>query len=483
MTYSPGPIPRPDFLGGGHWIASNFGPITVLLGRNGAGKSIFLRHWRSNISDPVHYINPERSGSITFDPNVYGQLINNQEMRSEQNIDTQYRQKASTSIQRYYTDYAVQNGDVLVGKDEFIELLNIALPNYRFELIATPPFWRGERLSNGHKIDNSDQLSSGESQILSMSMDILAQYSRLPKNTAQFRTLLIDEPDAHIHPDTQANFCRLISVFQKRIGMNVVIATHSVEIIGGLALHCPDRTACAILEPNSTEIRARPIEGMHAEALSALGGGVLMGRLFGALLLLVEGEDDHDVWSQAARTGSLNATVIPCGGGERMKKKQKLLEDLFKGLRDPVSKPFGIAILDADKKLPEPNPRNRQIYIKFERLKCHEIENLVLTDEVLAQIGLTWGDFVEKIEGWEGKSASKKAKLKKIISLPKKDVDLKGLMPTIESLIFPDMGRWTRIVGNILAKGRPTGELAEFIGEEILDAIYGQSLTAAIEVN
>lgn len=120
MNFAPMKIPRPAYLGGENWEVSGFCPITVLLGRNGAGKSVLLRQWRSISRADVHYINPERSGSITFDPGVYGQLINNQELESEQNIDGQYRQKASTSIQRYYTSYAVQDGDVKINKTDLV---------------------------------------------------------------------------------------------------------------------------------------------------------------------------------------------------------------------------------------------------------------------------------------------------------------------------------------------------------------------------
>lgn len=307
---------------------------------------------------------------------------------------------------------------------------------------------------------------------MSMSFDILTQYSRLPKETVAFKTLLIDEPDAHIHPDTQANFCKFLAEFQKRIGMNIVIATHSIEILGGLALHCMDRTSCAVISPFSNDVRAKPLEAMHSEALSALGGGVLMGRLFGTRLLLVEGDDDHDVWSQAARSSVLEGTIVPCGGGERMKKKQKMLEDLFRGLRDPVEKPFGIAILDGDKKIPLPSKQNPQQYVKFYRLNCREIENLVLTDAVFSQVGVTWEMLCEKFLLFSGNPTKTRA-VRSLVSADRRIVDLKGIMPCLEEIMFPGMGRWTRVLGNVLAKDRPSGEMADFIGTELLDALYG----------
>ena len=112
MTPVPESISRPGFLGGGSWSLNGFGDITVLLGRNGAGKSVLLRQWRQEHPAEVHYINPERSGHIGFDANIYAALIQNNELPSDQNID-QYRQKSATSIQRYLTSYAINEGKVL----------------------------------------------------------------------------------------------------------------------------------------------------------------------------------------------------------------------------------------------------------------------------------------------------------------------------------------------------------------------------------
>ena len=170
MKPIPETLPKPSYLGGGEWSLRDFGEITVLLGRNGAGKSVLLRQWRSISPTDVHYINPERSGHISFDANVYAQLINNNELPSEQNIDPQYRQKSATSIQRYLTSYAIFEGKVLFNQKELASFLNIVLPGYEFELIDRPPFWKGRRVDTGLVIENSEQLSSGESQMLSMTL-------------------------------------------------------------------------------------------------------------------------------------------------------------------------------------------------------------------------------------------------------------------------------------------------------------------------
>ena len=472
MNPVPESIGRPEYLGGGQWTLNSFNDITVLLGRNGAGKSVLLRQWRSAHAAEVHYINPERSGIIAFDANIYAQLINNNELLSEQNIDPQYRQKSATSIQRYLTSYAINEGKVLFSQKELASFLNIVLPGYEFELIDRPPFWKGRRVDTGLVIENSDQLSSGESQMLSMTMDIATQYGRLRDDTVNFKTLLIDEPDAHIHPDVQLNFCKFVSDIQKRLGLRVAIATHSVEIIGGLALHCPDRTSIAVLRPKEMAINGRRLDGLRAETVSTFGGGVIMGRIFGSQILLVEGDDDHDMWSQAARHGLIDIAAVPCGGADLVKKRQRVLEGLFAGLRDPRPAKYGIALLDGDQVIPQPSNDFPQDYIQFARLNCRETENLLLTDEVLAKVGLDWPSAQTRIADATC-DESHKARLLAISRMDRMTADLKGLLPTIESVLFPNMGRWTRIVGNVLGPQRPEGDLLDFIGEQVATTLYG----------
>jgi hypothetical protein len=305
-----------------------------------------------------------------------------------------------------------------------------------------------------------------------MTMDISTQYGRLPEDTTEFKTLLIDEPDAHIHPDIQMNFCKFISNIQRRFGLRIVIATHSLEIIGGLALHCPDQTGIAIVRPKDSVVRAQKLNALRLDAFSALGGGVVMGRIFGSKILLVEGDDDHDMWSQAARHGIVDLTVVPCGGGSAVKRRQRLLENLFAGLRDPRPAKYGIALLDGDQSLPTASPTAPQDYINFVRLNCRETENLILTDEVLAKVGLSWAAAKEKIET-STCDEGVKARLLAIESDGRAQADLKALLPTLESVLFPNMGRWTRIVGNVLGSGRPEGQLLEFLGPTVVEALYG----------
>src|SRR5262245_60768048 len=86
-------VQRPKFLGGQHWTLRRLSAITVLLGRNGSGKSLLLRAIRSADPRVRHYIIPERTGDISFDANLLLEVIDagKRANRSSSNFSPQYR--------------------------------------------------------------------------------------------------------------------------------------------------------------------------------------------------------------------------------------------------------------------------------------------------------------------------------------------------------------------------------------------------------
>src|SRR5690606_28115310 len=94
-------INRPKFFGRQQWRLKKLTAITVLLGRNGSGKSLMLRAIRSADPGARHYIIPERTGDISFDANLLLEVIDaaRRANRSNSNFSPQYRQEVITRIQ------------------------------------------------------------------------------------------------------------------------------------------------------------------------------------------------------------------------------------------------------------------------------------------------------------------------------------------------------------------------------------------------
>jgi hypothetical protein len=137
-------IQRPPFLGGDHWMLDQMKPVTVLLGRNGSGKSQLLRSWRDQGLEGSHYVVPERSGGLEFGYNyVEGQLtFAGRRNTSMGNVSPAYRQQVIARIQAYLIKRGAFKGTKLPGDiADLEEFLAGLLPDFTAQLISETPFF------------------------------------------------------------------------------------------------------------------------------------------------------------------------------------------------------------------------------------------------------------------------------------------------------------------------------------------------------
>lgn len=214
-------------------------------------------------------------------------------------------------------------------------------------------------------------------------------------------------------------------------------------------------------------VNAEPFSGISRELAALLGGHLLMGPLFVAPVLLVEGDDDYRVWVQVARSGLVNLCVLPCNGDE-IKAYRKTLERMFDALSENVQL-RGYALVDGDK-YPEGKPDAK--YVPVVRLGCREIENLYLTDEVLEVLGYNWDTACTLIEQKAGNYGEKAGALTKIRTIDRRNDNLKPIIHQVAEALDPKGLLWTVRLGKILGQGRPSGMLANFIGSEVISAVW-----------
>ena len=88
--------------------------------------------------------------------------------------------------------------------------LSTLLPDFMIELRAAkdPPYVLS-RAAGGQPVQNIEQLSSGEAEVLTIGLDLLTIAAIWDIEKRDKRLALIDEPDAHIHPDLQVRFAGL----------------------------------------------------------------------------------------------------------------------------------------------------------------------------------------------------------------------------------------------------------------------------------
>jgi predicted ATP-dependent endonuclease of OLD family len=275
-------------------------------------------------------------------------------------------------------------------------LIGQLVPDFTVELrgVDNPPYIF-TRVATQQPIGNIDEVSSGEAQLIMLSLDILTIAGIWQIEGREQRVMLIDEPDAHIHPDLQVRFADFLIQAATLFDLQIVVASHSTTLMAAIGQFGAAQASVLYLDRMKSEFSAEPFSMIMKELASCLGGHALMGPLFGVPLLLVEGDDDYRIWSQVPRHHVVNFAVIPSHGDEIFR-YQKTLEKMFASLRDDGSL-AGFALLDGDKGKPAANEHTPQNHVRFIQLACHEAENLYLTDEVLAEIGTNWVDACAKI--------------------------------------------------------------------------------------
>ncbi len=469
-------INRHSAIGDGQWSITNLSSITIIFGKNGSGKSLLLRTLRDAAPADRHYVVPERTGELDYQPNYLQQQIDAEQRRqnSTRNFADQYRRQMVARVQAYFAARGNTRKGQLPGSPEELEaFLAHLLPDFLVELSGTRNLPLAiTRSANDQGVGSIDQLSSGEAQLLTMAIDILTIGAIWDIEGRTERLMLIDEPDAHIHPDLQARFADFLVQVSSRYKLQVLLATHSTSLLAAIGQFAGQDASVIYFDRTKWDFRAERFTEVMKELASILGGHALMGPLFGVPLLLVEGDDDYRLWSQVPRHHHVSFSVIPTNGDEIFT-YQRRLEQVLNSLRDPSTDVAGYALLDGDKAMPQANPQAPQTHVRFIQLACHESENLYLTDEVLTHLGTNWADVQAKLDAEAGKFGLKEAPLRAVIGAERKDIDLKEVIQQIAQIIDPKHALWTTRVAQVVGRGRPTGQLRQFLGDEVVNALWG----------
>ena len=476
-------INRPEFLGGGSWELKGLNAITIVLGRNGSGKSQLLRSLRDRAPASSHYVVPERTGEISFDAGLMIEVGNaeSRRNRSNGNFSPNYRQEVVTRIQAYYTKRGTKRVDAIKhDPEDLLQAISIVLPDFTVRVKDENPFYELLRVKDGSSVTSVSALSSGESQLLSLGMDILTIVGIWELDQTEHRVLLVDEPDAHIHPDLQIKFADFLCHVQREYSVQIIVATHSTTLLSALGQFANKQLSILYLNTEQLTLTAQRFNAVTRELSALLGGHLLMGPLFAAPVLLVEGDDDYRVWLQVARAGSIRLCVMPCNGDE-IKQYQRTLEKMFSALSENPNL-RGIALIDGDKPLPTPQPNSPQDFVRFARLDCHETENLYITDEVLNELGHeSWDVAKSKIVAAADGFGNKAESLRALASIDRKLADIKPIVSEIAEILDPKKLLWSVRLGKLIGKERPTGQLAEFIGAKTMQLLWPESPRAVVD--
>ena len=373
--------------GGSSVALKDVNRINVILGRNGAGKSQFLRGLDLGMCQAptdfrVSYVTPERAGTFQRDANIETNAANNVNWATSTRRANQaygFKSMSHLALRKAERAYLIKlevidargksfQRDCLEPISRMLSNVSIVRGEMDFEFVtATGTTVKADQLS-----------SSGESETIALAAEVLSFLSSLDKSRTN--VLLLDEPDVHQHPDLQARFGQYllnqINMLDEAEREKVVIciATHSTPLVCALA--SSDMTSIGTKEYDSATVTMET-PGATLRKVGPFFGHPLSMSLSMDPMLILEGEDDERVWQQAAQTSQGKIRLVPvlATSVDQQYELETFTDRMLTAIYDT---PLAYSLRDGDGTA---GPLNKVGCVVRFRLQCYAIENTLLTTE------------------------------------------------------------------------------------------------------
>lgn len=448
--------------------------FTVLLGKNGAGKSSALRNFKTNQPN-VRYISPERGGTLKYDPNVDSNInsiptylddsrrTNRFEQFREQSA-TQFRSLELMVLRKIEKE---KRDDRNYSFELIIDKINNLLP--RIAITRTDRgFSIASKLGDAIREDN---ISSGEAEVIALAIEVLV----FSHAVATEKVLLLDEPDVHLHPDLQHRFVKFLEAEAQEADMRVVIATHSTALIGGFSA-AADLQIVPVTSRDQTDFNSFRRSTVCEEILPIFGAHPLSSMFNKSPIVLVEGDDDKRVLEQIVRSGNGKFIYSPCvvGSVTKLGEWERWLNQFLPSIYDS---PKAYSLRDLDDS-GQAEIEDIGIVCRI-RLNCYAIENLLLTKECLSHHSFTEDSFKDEIKAWlekrpENRYASQLNNLIKNFD-SRRTLKIKDIRNIIVALLTDKP--WEVVVGKLIAAhchkiGQEEHSVSNYLGPKALTTIF-----------
>ena len=390
------------------YTLKNLDKINIVLGKNGCGKSTMLRLVEQGLAGQpqtygkTKYITPERGGSLIYEAGIEQALTNDINWLSGQRRGNQSSNFRQQSVAQYKKLEILVLREIENGRRDdkdytfnlYVNKINSLLDNIEIKRHdAAFKIYRKETTSEF----NASTISSGESELISLGIECLI-FSRECISDKE-NILFLDEPDVHLHPDLQVRLMHFLKDLVSESDFKVLIATHSTAILG--ALESYNDTNLAFLTFDQKEADFKTISEVYRKVLPVFGAHPLSNIFNKAPILLVEGEDDERIWQQAVRSSNGKIKIYPCSVdsvsnmNDFEQEAQKIIQTVYDNAK-------GYSLRDKDDSTDEICDLLPIVRMK---LCCRNAENLLLVDEVLNTLNITWDQMKERIETWLGANA------------------------------------------------------------------------------
>ena len=462
--------------------------LNVIVGRNGAGKSRFLRAF-SHLQGPpqpfVRYVSPERAGSFEYNPNIEHterQQKNWIEQQRQRNQAENFKQASALKLrelalrfaERLETDVALRSDLSKTFASTQLAKINAMLTNVVIERAEGQQFIF--RAMDGKELAPND-LSSGESELIALATEISHFFEKC--DPAKLNILLLDEPDVHLHPDLQARLARFLIAELRDQSPDlqeqtmILVATHSTPLISELSRFAG--TSLGTKAFSSMNIQQEVVSA-QLQKMAPFFGHPLSQIINGDVPVILEGEDDERVWQQASRTtqGRLKLFACLATSVNQQTELEKFADKLLSAMYD---EPKAFSIRDGDGirgALPSVGCVSRF------RLQCYAVENLVTTDDVLLSLGTDWNGLVDAGKKWCDEHPDHKDQQEMLALLSSsnrgRDTKIKNVRQLIPA-ILGTLAPWEAVVGKVIGRISNASDLdnvngiVDYIGRDALVAL------------
>lgn len=487
---------RVERLEWGQGSLAGLNNLNIIMGRNGAGKSRFMRSIDGYLSQQpnefhAQYISPERAGTFQRDGNIITNMgADPNWMRNSRLVNQAYNFKSASAVllrelETLYLRKLASSQDIRSDfsrnfETDRLKKINSLLTNVYLEV--GPKDFEFKTI-DGVRVSPND-ISSGESEAVSLATEIIYFFDTIDKK--KFNVLLVDEPDVHLHPDLQARLANLIIVMLNEYSdikdnIAVCVTTHSAPFV------------CAVSDSPYTSLGTKSFGNEHVTLERASDQLKKIGPFFGHPLsltlnndapLILEGEDDERVWQQAARSskGKIKLFPVLASSVDQQGKLENFSVGLLKTIYD---KPLAFSLRDGDGVVGEKLEPNGPL-LRY-RLNCYAIENLLLTDQCLQVMNTDWPNFRALADKWlraneEAAKANKteQARFELVASLIQSEdrlqhAKIKDIRNTV-CVIAGCKKPWEVVVGQAIGAITPDDiaeitMIVDFIGQEAVSAL------------
>lgn len=465
---------------------------TILVGKNNTGKSRVLKSLYSKLQQNqnpfiAYYVSPERFGALQRRSDLEDANFADRLGKDRQKLNNQSSEFITDAVSTFNGLIAQLNRSPVQSAATlalFLEHLNGKVPNLVFSYTDSTeqtPFHF--KINNKYPDPATDKFSSGTNQIIALMTSVM--YFLHSHKYTDDAVLLLDEPDVHIHPDLQFQFIQFMISVTKDTAHKIIIATHSSSILSGFA----GVSGACIATKKSNSLLFSPIDGYMEKLLPSVGSHSLSHAFNKTPLLLVEGDDDELVWQHAIRNagGTINFHIVVTESKDEMRKYEKLVNDVAGELFDT---PTAYEIRDSDNVDEELVDEG---FVVRSRLNCHEVENLILSDEVLAMLGTDYTTALASLTatftncrlGNQGHKIG--CPICGVVAqlvggnFDRYTADLKGSENTIISILKPDNRLpWELLVGKSIGKNLPQ-KSTKLLLEGSIYHMLGSKITGWLE--